>query len=371
MAARNLITADFEAARGKNDVTALKAAREALIPIEKGIDALNTFIDEELFDHDMQNIRTLFSELDDPESPNVGLAFIERLDETGCKIVIGENLTADKNSLRAVYTSYSYGKEVRGFINEIAVNKFKLANVVALMDSVEHEVFHALQKYAAPALHLSPFNPDTLVIVHPLDWIQLEGLCERDAYAKEGFFNYLISKTNPLMRERAEYDVVSVEDFEKAQKKYPPLHKALIHIALNALYKPTVEGDDSKLFSHHYQGVALGNYIAGMAKRAKDGQTGHVFVRLEPEDFYAVGDYKVGPNSLGRGALDPGFLYRPTLKKVDQDRYDALCSKYDIPPLDECPTMVEHTNTLIPQTQSAQERTGYAMADAAAYKPAF
>lgn len=365
LAAQEILAADFATARDNGDIGTLKQTRETLRIVEQGLARLKTHLDEQLFHDDIRGIREIFSRLDDPEAPDVGAVFLQKLDETGCKIVAGEDLTADRNSLTAVYTSYAYGKKIRGFINEIAVNKFKLEDVLALMDSIEHEVFHALQKYSAPALHLSPFNPDTAAIIHPLDWVQLEGLCERDAYAKEGFFNSLISKIYPAMRERSEYDVVSVEDFENALIKYPPLHNALIHVALNALYKSKVEGDDSFLFSHHYQGVAITNYIAGMAKRTKDGKPSPVFVRLEPEDFYAVGDYGVGPNSLGKGAIDKGFLYRPSMQKADVARLDALCAKYNIPPLERCPTLAEY-NAAQQRAQVSYDRGGAGFALAAA-----
>ncbi len=366
LAAQEILAADFANAADKGDINTLKKTRETLRVIEQGTGRLKKLLDEQLFNDDIRNIRELFSKLDDPEVPGIGLAFLKKLDETGCKIVAGENLTAEQNSLKAVYTSYSYGKETRGFINEIAVNKFKLEDVLALMDSIEHEVFHALQKHSAPALHLSPFNPDTMAIIHPLDWIQLEGLCERDAYAKEGLFNWLISKTDPAMRDRSEYDVVSVDDFENALRRYPPIHNALIHVALNALYKSKVEGDDSFLFSHHYQGVAIGNYVAGMAKRMKDGKSNPVFVRLEAHDFYAVGDYGVGPNSLGNGSIDKGFLYRPCIQGADADKLDALYSKYNIPPLEDCPTLGEYNAAVAHQrAQHAHEQrsgAGFAMA---------
>lgn len=370
--ARAILEEDFKTASARDDVPSMREARSALEAVGKSIESLKEVIDQELFPHDIATIRGMYAQIDHPEAPGIGRALLERLDEAGCKTVIEPTFTDDPNSLTAEYVSYSYKK---GFRNQIGVNRFRLKDrntglldALSLFDSLTHEGSHGLQKFAAPALHLSPFNRDTRAIIHPLDWIQLEGLCERDAFAEQGLFNYLLNKTNPAVRERSVWDVVSVDDFEKALARYPRLHNALIHVALNALHKPKIVGDNSFSFTHHYQGVALKNYRAGMVLRTEHGEMNHVFVRLEPQDFYAVGDYGVGPNALGIGKIDEEFLHRHELKPKDSEDLASLCSEYGIPPLEECPTLGEYNKALAQQRmQPAQEqRSGGGFALAAA-----
>lgn len=332
--------AALETARGDDDQPAMKRARKAL---KKSIADLEGALEQRAFQNDIEEIRSIFAELDHPEAPGIGQKFLTNLDETGCKIVIDPNFTSDVLSLKAAYVSYSYGPQEPGFINEIGVNKFKLRQTLSMFDSISHEGWHALQKAAAPALHLSPFNPNTRILVHPADWILLEGLCEDDAYAKGGFLNYLVSQTEPTMRNRSKFDLVSVENFEDALKDYPPLHNALVHVALNARYKRKKEWDpQSELFTQHYLNVALNNYIRGMNARRNQGETGHIFVRLENHDFYAVGDYGVGPNSLGVNGIDPGFVRRLHMVEEELERYNKLCADHKIPPLYSCPTLAEY-----------------------------
>ena len=366
--AQRRLTAIFEAAKASGDVAVLLEMRKALKEMTANTAAATTDVDAALLGSDLQKMRRLFASLSDPDAPTIGADYLKQFDATQCTIAIDPDLLDEKGALTAQYISYAHGKTVKGFINKIGINKYKLGNFLALTDSTNHESWHALQKDNAEALHLSPFNPATRAIIHPLDWIQLENLCERDAYAKEGLFNYLISQQYPEARARSRFDLVSVDDFERAKNDWPPLHNAVIHCALNALYKSKIENDDSELFVDHYVGVAIRNYRAGMEMRTNAGEKGHTFIRLEDDDFWQVGNYGVGPNSLGRYRIDPGFRIRPRLSEEQQKDLNAICRKYNIPPIEKCKTLAEYQGHGVPapvESQPARD-TSYA-----GFQPAF
>gem|GEM_PF-4147302 len=354
------IAVDFAKAMEKRDIAGMLAARENLKILTRDIARLTVEVDAELLTHDIEVIKSRIGVLSDPDCPDIGQQFLRKMEECACTIEIDPSLKDDDVSPTARYISYAFGKTVRGFVNEIGINTYKLQDILALMDSVVHESFHSFQKNAAEALHLSPFNPDTVYIMHPEDWIHLENLCERGAYAKEGMFNALLSQHDPKARERSEFDVVSVKNFEEARDEYMDLQRALIHVALNALYKPTVVGDYSRLFLHHYQEVAIKNFAAGMSQRMLAGQSGFVFVRAESEDFYAIGNDGVGPNPFGHREIDPGFEERRKLSDKAQAKLDAVCERYNIPPLEQCITISEYKRIMArPDLKIVQNDGGY------------
>lgn len=168
----------------------------------------------------------------------------------------------------------------------------------------------------------------------------VERLCEKDAYTKQAMISMLIAQKFPEMRERTSRDVVSVEDFEQAMQTSDTLEDAVVTTALSALSKVKYINEPQRgTFEDVYSAIALKNYRAGMTKRMEEGQKNLVFVRLESSDFWAIGNYSVGPNSLGEYFMEPLLLKRRALSPENQVEMNAICKKFGVPPLHHCPTL--------------------------------
>ena len=274
--------------------------------------------------------------LKDPEAPDLGRDFLAAVERSGCVFEPRHGM-----SCVAAYTAYIHG-EGGGLSNRVGLDPNQLTgDFNAFASSARHEIIHALQRPNAEALQHSPFNPATKIIVHPADWIRLEKICEADAYAKQAFFNAIEAVDTPSVRVLSRPDLVSVEDFERHRSRAWSLENALVNSALNALSKPKRRNDHSETFHDHYHHVSIDNYTRAMGSRASAGERNLMFVRLEPEDFHKVGNYGVGPNALGERFVDPQFLAAPNLSYLHEAMYKDLCRRYDIPPLDACPTLGE------------------------------
>lgn len=330
----------FTTALAHSDALTLRQSREHLLVVEEDIRKLKIKLNAALLDHDIAAMNDMIFPVYDQDDASVGQKYVERASESNCRIIIAPDMGNDRDAPLATYTSYSNGETAKGFINEVAINENRLGNIFSLANGVAHEQFHAFQAMSAPALHHTPFNPGTNILVHPEDWIHLDNLCERDAYAKQAMMNYLVSQNHAGARERSELDLVSVKEFEQFRSILPTLQQAVVHASLNALYKTRVKNDlDSPCFWQHYQDEALRNYSVGMNRRGSG--EGFVFVRLEPADFFAVGAYDVGPNAFGKFHIDPGFLERMPLSGENQEKINKLSKTYAIPALAKCPTLGE------------------------------
>lgn len=289
------------------------------------------------------------SELKHPEAPQFGHQFINAMNMVGCNIEVDDKLLC-----RAAYASYSYASHQRGFVNKIGLNPSRVEDEDEFTLSTSHEFFHAFQKHVAPALHLSPFNPDTRRIVHPLDWIMLEAACERDAYTKQAMISALMCKDNPGLAAKTRAEVVTANEFSAVLQRSNSLADAVVATALQSLHKPTSRSQPhGRTFVNNYQDVALGNFAAGMAMREKEGETDHTFMRLNLRHLWQVGNYGVGPNSLGERVMEPLIAVRQPLLPDAQKKLKDICEKYNIPPLEQCEILGdEHVPSMQRSTQS-------------------
>lgn len=313
----------------------LMATYNNLAAIGKDIEKQQRALQKKILPHYLALVERETMALSDPEAPEIGHQFIERMKEANCRTTIRPDI-----DFPAVYVSYVYGGRNQGFLNEIGLNPSKISeDINAFASSLRHEDFHALQKHNAEALHLSPFNPDTNAIVHPLHWILLEELCEKDAYTKQAFFNALDAVKDPSVRDASEKDIVSVRKFEEHRASAWSLENALVNTALNALSGRYVGQDYVGSWRDHYHGVALDNYARAIKSRYLNGEKDITFVRLDAKDFHAVGNYNVGPNSLGEKFIDPQFIETPELNRKHQRLLDDLCENFGIPTLESCVTL--------------------------------
>lgn len=338
--------------------TAFQAAHgdlsfEDLDSIQKDLEALTRKIQAQKVPVLLERMKARVGALSDPEAPRFGMQFLAAMDAVNCSTRLDHTAQNPAN-----YTSYSYAKHNRGFVNEITLNPARVNSEERFISSKSHESFHALQKRASPALQRSPFNPETRAVIHPADWVLLEGLCERDAYTKQAFINSMLAKTDPAIRAATSSDVVSVDDFEKIRANSRSLPDALVTCALQSLSKPTkVFEPNGRTFVNHYQDVALNNYSAGMAMRKKEGEKDLVFLRVELADLRQIGNYGVGPNTFGEFVEEPMFAIRHKLSGDAQAKLDRICKEHNIPPLESCPTLREYNESLAFMAQQGQTQS--------------
>lgn len=342
------------------DRTGSSMSLEQLGDIQKQIDALKHTVQTQKMGHLIAATKARMAGLHDDDASGFGKQFLDRMQDVDCKIHLDPHLRS-----LAVYTSYSYASHNRGFANEINLNPDRVNDEDAFVTSIAHEYIHAFQKNASPALHCSPFNPESRVVVHPEDWIMLEALCERDAYTKQAFLNSLLAKENSDVRGNSKNDIVTVDEFENIRSSSPSLADAMVSAALKSLQKPTHKKQpNGRTFVNNYQDVALQNYEAGMSMREQEHETDLVFVRLELPDLWQVGNYRVGPNSFGENIMEPLIERRFDLKPDAKERLDGIRQRFHIPPRDRCPTLRGYQASIHPSVQTPSQ-------PALAFVPAF
>jgi hypothetical protein len=276
--------------------------------------------------------------LDDPEIGPVGAGFAARLKQTGY-----EEEFAVKKYTRALYNSYSVLSGDSGFHNSLLYGWLALTNLDELVCARVHESRHCMQMQETPALHASPFNPDTKVVLCPEDWLFLNERCEQSAYAGQVWFMSLLadltqadSDLNRKILRTSEFEPVSVSAFRELRERTGSLHAALVEAARSSLQKRFYTGTgslDYYLFSDNYADNALTGYAQVMNVRRNDNkEKGFVYVRLSPEEreaaVRAIGGI-FGPNCFTGpdGKVLPEFLEGVKLSENVNSRVAVLSPK--------------------------------------------
>lgn len=291
---------------------------------------------EQLLSNAIQTVDGWIESITDTEVGKVGRLFQQEVSLSGCRHEINIH-----HGNRAEYVSFSYGHST-GFANHIIYGPSAEEDLSKLFSSKVHEATHALQKMRSAALHASPFNPNTQIVICPGDWIILDERCEQDAYVKQVLFNSLLAKHLPEVRRMTDGDPLSVKTFERIRLDAADINAAVIEAARQALDK-SFYWDNPKAeyrFQNHYHDFALKNYEAGMKLRSDNGESDLIFVRLEDEDILAIGD-SCGPNSFGNGQLLPEFSAKPKLMKAAQDKLDKIRDQLKLGNEDKLPTLGE------------------------------
>ncbi len=283
------------------------------------------------------------------ETPGFGQTFLNILHESGCKV------QADPSLAKETLASYGAYHTSNGFINTMGINplrlidleKFQLQHVLILCSSILHEGGHVGQNYCAPVMRHSPYNPTTNVILHPVSWMQVAVVSEKDAYRVQGMGTALLADKYPAIRELTEYDLVSAADFEATKNMYPNMLDRAVCTALMSLSK-IKNSQYMTTFEHGYQRSALEEYQRVIETRIGNCETKRIYIRADDQDLWQIGNHGIGPNSFGHNVMEPLFFQEPKL--LDQDRFllDQICKKYGIPPLEDCKTLQEYYQPLEP-----------------------
>lgn len=290
---------------------------------------------EELLDNALKTADDWVGCMKDPELGDIGRKFLDQAKKSGCR----QKIDIFHDGL-AEYCSFSYNPSE--FLNEVTYGPASEESLARLFSAKVHETGHALQKMESAALHASPFNADTKIIICPRDWVTLEERCEQHSYTMQAYFNSLLAQYLPDLLETTKRDPVSVEDFNRIRNAAPNVGEALIEAARQSLGKSFYSYDPGaqRRFKHSIQEQALRNFDAGMVQRRKSGESGWTFVRLEAEDIAAIGA-ACGPNIFGQNGVLPEFLAKPSLLTDSQKKLDELNKDCGISNTDELPTLTE------------------------------
>ena len=274
----------------------------------------------------------------DPQLGPVGHEFSKRFHDTGCSEAGDLN---HKNSV-AIFTSHSLKVTPPYMPNSIVFGPKASENFLQLVISQIHERTHAIQKKNCAALHANFFNNDTKIVLCPRDSILLEERAEEQAYAIQGLFGMIAGRECADIFEVTKADLVSAEDFKKIVATEGNTHLALVKAAELALDKTQKEDDHGgETFRDHYHDLALKHFQDGMDIRKADKDKNFIYVRLEPEDIYALGAC-CGHNTFGAGGqVLPEFIRAPDLNEENANRLSVLNARCGIADEDKLPTLRE------------------------------
>lgn len=244
------------------------------------------------------------TQLDDPECPGVGEAFVDRLTQTSCMIVDSqpsENTQEHRDLARpaAVYTSFNYfAKKVpdgeTAFRNQITVNE-KADDPRHATISLTHEGLHGLQWNNAPILHASPLNgnyPDkTALIVRPRDWIKIFLLTEAESFSKQAWLSSLATHNDHDFSAAAKANPVTPERFDEIHQFEKDLKSTLIRAANDALNNWHHKKPTDVSFAQHYIDYALSLYEDSLRLKNPENV---IFVTMEQSDIMKIDT--IGPN---------------------------------------------------------------------------
>ncbi|GEM_PF-860133 len=276
----------------------------------------------------------------------IGRMFDSQFAKTGCT----QRIDVKYRGL-AHYTSFSLSDTNGGFANRITYGPASVEDLTNLYSSKVHEQTHAIQKMNSAALHASPYNPNTRIIICPRDWVLLQERCEQGAYAMQALFNSILAQSIPETRELSEGDALSVDDFDALRAANHSFADTLVAAARHALDKSFYSDnpDSETRFRNYYQDYALKGFKGALdvrqskAEEKGTGQTGLeniIFVRAEAEDIAAIGA-SCGPNVFGEGWTLPEFLNNSPMLPSTRKELDTINARIGIYDENALPTLGE------------------------------
>ncbi|MCD8566492.1 MAG: hypothetical protein LRY36_00935 [Alphaproteobacteria bacterium] len=281
-------------------------------------------------------------------------SFEEAFRETGCML---NTTISPTGSAPAAYLPFIYYPEKGGptYLNEILVNlylKTSDGNLIArtpeqITISERHEKVHALQWHKVPALHASPYNQATPIVLSPESWVLMTILTEREAFAKTAWLNALELEVAPSerFRNQAKTETLTPDDIDlKSQDIRMALQKASLAWDNRLKHKSKDTDPDMTLLDHYIQN-ALDVYEQSNRLNIEKSPVPPIFVRLSPEDILAIGS-TFGPSTFGDGTPDDIFTSLPPMSSALYQKLEALNRKHGIEQESDLPTVNEALQTL-------------------------
>ncbi len=293
---------------------------------------------QELFAKALATVNGWIATAWDPELGNIGRRFSEDVSKSGCREEIDLFLLHNV----ATFCAFSLYREAMGFRNLIQYGALAEEDLARLYTSMVHEKTHAVQLLHSAALHGSPFNPATRIIICPRDWVTLMERCEQDAFAKQGWFGSLVAGDIPEIRGMTRGQTLSVETFEEIRARSENVAQALTEAARTLLEKKYWLDDphNDETFRNYYHERALSGFKNAINARLDRNETDFIFVRIEPEDIEAIGN-SCGPNIFGENGILPEFSQGPVLNERDKKTLAGINAKLGIGNEDDLPTLGE------------------------------
>ena len=182
-----------------------------------------------------------------------------------------------------------------------------------------HEIIHALQAHMLAATHADPVNARSNIVLCPRDFIQLEELKERGAYAGQFLFTTLIHDLETGTRESVNFKIRDLPP--EAEKSIESMKQRMRDMVDGVMRR-----DDNDL-KNQYNEQMLARYEEAAATDRKDeiGRGEIQFVRLEEEDIAAAGDgFILNIFTDGEGQVLPAFMQPVPLSPELEARVQAL-----------------------------------------------
>ncbi|MCB0375291.1 MAG: hypothetical protein KDD04_05170 [Sinomicrobium sp.] len=224
------------------------------------------------------------------------------------------------------------------FINQILVNPYiKTAQggvakrtPEQIRISERHEKIHAIQWDSIPALHASPYNQATPVVLSPESWVLMTILTEREAFTKTAWLNALELSTahSEELSRQAQTETLTPGDINLQSAD---IRQALqdASTAWDKRLKHKANPKDADInFLDHYIEQALDAYEQSNRLNAR-AMRAPVFVRLSADDILAIGS-GFGPSTFGNNVPDDIFTYLPQMRPDLWQRLQDLNRKHGI-----------------------------------------
>lgn len=251
--------------------------------------------------------------------------------QTGCRV---NDRVAPAGRAPAAYLPFIYAPDGGGptFSNEILLNRPienpRTPEQIAI--SKRHEKIHAIQWNTIPALHASPYNQGSSLVLSPESWILMTILTERDAFVKTAWLTALELRTNPsyALAAQAETEALKPTDINFQTGDIRQSLQDSSTAWDNRIKHKSRASDPDMTLLDHYIRQALEAYEGSNRLNARNPAP-TTFVRLSPADILAMGA-SFGPSIFGQYVPDSSFMTLPTLKPELQARLEALNAKHGI-----------------------------------------
>jgi hypothetical protein len=291
--------------------------------------------------------------------------FEEAFRRTGCTLSASATPAGDAP---AAYLPFIYYPTNGGatFQNEILVNAYIKTGAQSVAArtpeqiniSQRHEKVHAVQWDRVPALHASPYNQATPVVLSPESWVLMTILTEREAFTKTAWLNALELKAAPSepFGRQARTETLTPDDIDlEGGDIRASLQRASLAWDQRLKGKPVADTPDTTLLDHYIQ-QALRSYEDSNRLNTRKLPP-PVFVRLSPEDILAIGS-TFGPSTFGEDTPEAVFTSPPLMRPDLWERLQELNRLHGIEDERALPTFKEAIGTLgfTPDSYMAQSK---------------
>lgn len=284
----------------------------------------------------LQKSAQILSQLDDPEWGPIGRALLDaaadcHVQERIRPCVYQSDYDDTKEPYTPTFSSFGFDKDEYGFAN--VINNDPVNTTFArLFRGKVHEIVHAAAMGKSPALHASPWNPATNVILCPRDFVRVMLLSERDAYAKEAWLCHLAQRFCPDLELTADNAPVTPRWFTDMREMGAALPNLLQKAALRSLdIRHKSELGIITTYTDHYINWALKTYKQALDIRDKLKLPFPICARLDDDDLISVGN-SYGPNIFEdkNGQLIEAYGCIPNFSKEQQVLLNELNARLGI-----------------------------------------